>query len=134
MSIVSILLVTAGALALVAFAYVTGTESLLSALTRITWWQFVLGCAVYGAGVIADTLGWQYTLGRDRAPRFLSLMAAKCAGEAVNVVTALGSIGGEATKAGCYGETCLMKEPSLRWWSPRPPWSSRKPCSPLSGS
>jgi glycosyltransferase 2 family protein len=99
MSIVSILLVAAGAIALAAFTYVTGAESLLSALTRITWWQFVLVCAVHGAGVIADTLGWRYTFGRDRAPRFLSLLAAKCAGEAVNVVTALGSIGGEATKA-----------------------------------
>jgi glycosyltransferase 2 family protein len=103
MSIVSILLVAAGAIALAAFTYVTGAESLLSALTRITWWQFVLVCAVYGAGVIADTLGWRYTLGRDRVPRFLSLLAAKCAGEAVNVVTALGSIGGEATKAWMLG-------------------------------
>jgi uncharacterized membrane protein YbhN (UPF0104 family) len=71
MSIVSILLVAAGAIALAAFTYVTGAESLLSALTRITWWQFVLVCAVYGAGVIADTLGWRYTLGPDRVPRFL---------------------------------------------------------------
>jgi uncharacterized membrane protein YbhN (UPF0104 family) len=51
MSIVSILLVAAGAIALAAFTYVTGAESLLSALTRITWWQFVLVCTVYGAGV-----------------------------------------------------------------------------------
>jgi hypothetical protein len=59
MSTVSILLVAAGAIALAAFAYVTGAESLLSALARITWWQFALVCAVYSAGVIADTLGWR---------------------------------------------------------------------------
>ena len=95
----SVLLVAGVAGGLVVFAYLGGTESLVSALTRITWWQFLLVCAVYGVGVIADTLGWRYALGRDQSPRFLRLLAAKCAGEAVNVLTALGSVGGEATKA-----------------------------------
>jgi uncharacterized membrane protein YbhN (UPF0104 family) len=99
MRAVSILLVTGGTVGLVAFAYLGGADSLVSALSRITWWQFTLVCAVYGLGVIADTFGWRYALGRDQSPRFLRLLAAKCAGEAVNVVTALGSVGGEATKA-----------------------------------
>lgn len=99
MSITSILLIAGGAVGLAAFAYVNGAESLFSALSRITWWQFVLVCGVYGAGVVADTLGWRCTLGHDRSPRFLALLGAKCAGEAINVVTALGSVGGEATKA-----------------------------------
>ena len=95
----SVLLVAGGAVGLAAFAYLGGAGSLVSALTRITWWQFALVCAVYGVSVIADTLGWRYALGRGQSPRFLRLLAAKCAGEAVNVVTALGSVGGEATKA-----------------------------------
>jgi hypothetical protein len=85
-------------LGLVVFAYLSGAESLVSTLTRIMWWQFGLVCAVYGVGVIADTFGWRYALGRGQSPRFLRLLAAKC-GEAVNVVTALGSVGGEAIKA-----------------------------------
>jgi glycosyltransferase 2 family protein len=95
----SVLLVAGGAIGLVAVAYLAGAESLVSALARITGWQFALVCAVYGAGVIADTLGWRYTLGRAQSPGFPRLLAAKCAGEAVNVLTALGSVGGEATKA-----------------------------------
>jgi hypothetical protein len=94
-----VLLVGAGAVGLVVAAHLGGTESLVSALSRVTWWQFGLVCAVYGVSVIADTLGWRYALGRDQSPRFLRLLAVKCAGEAVNVVTALGSVGGEATKA-----------------------------------
>jgi membrane protein DedA with SNARE-associated domain len=79
----SVLLVAGGVGGLIVFAYLGGAESLASALTRITWWQFLLVCAVYGVGVIADTLGWRYALGRDQTPRFLRLLAAKCAGEAV---------------------------------------------------
>ena len=94
-----VVLAAAGTLGLVVFAYLSGAESLVSTLTRIMWWQFGLVCAVYGVGVIADTFGWRYALGRGQSPRFLRLLAAKCAGEAVNVVTALGSVGGEATKA-----------------------------------
>ena len=45
-----------------------------------------------------DTLGWRYTLVGARPP-FLRLLAARCAGQAVNVVTALGGLGGEAIKA-----------------------------------
>ena len=53
----SVLLVAGVAGGLVVFASLGGTESLVSALTRVTWWQFLLVCAVYGVGVIADTRG-----------------------------------------------------------------------------
>jgi hypothetical protein len=45
-----------------------------------------------------DTLGWRYTIVADRPP-FLRLLAARCAGQAINVSTALGGVGGEAVKA-----------------------------------
>jgi uncharacterized protein (TIRG00374 family) len=93
----SILLV-AGIVALVALVHHFGTGSITSALASVTWWQFVVICAVHGVSVVADTLGWRYTFGAHR-PAFHRLLAAKCAGEAVNVLTALGSVGGEATKA-----------------------------------
>jgi uncharacterized membrane protein YbhN (UPF0104 family) len=75
-----------------------GLDSLTAALTRIAWWQFVLVCLVYGASMVLDTLGWRCTLAADHPP-FLKLLAARCAGQAVNVITALGGVGGEAIKA-----------------------------------
>jgi glycosyltransferase 2 family protein len=48
--------------------------------------------------MIVDTLGWRFAFARDRAP-FGRLLGARLAGEALNVVTAVGSVGGEAAKA-----------------------------------
>ena len=45
-----------------------------------------------------DTLGWRFAFPRDPAP-FHRLYGARLAGEALNLVTALGSVGGEAVKA-----------------------------------
>jgi uncharacterized membrane protein YbhN (UPF0104 family) len=87
-----------GLLALVLLIRHFGLESLTAALTRIAWWQFVLVCLVHGLSMVLDTLGWRYTLLADHPP-FLKLLAARCAGQAVNVVTALGGVGGEAIKA-----------------------------------
>lgn len=92
------ILLAGGALGLLALVSHLGAGSIAAALTRITWWQFVLICLVYGVNAVVDTLAWQCTLVRDRAP-FPRLLAARCAGEAVNVLTALASVGGEAIKA-----------------------------------
>jgi uncharacterized membrane protein YbhN (UPF0104 family) len=88
----------AGLLALVLLIRHFGLESLTAALTRIAWWQFVLVCLIYGVSMVLDTLGWRSTLVADRPP-FVRLLAARCAGQAVNVITALGGLGGEAIKA-----------------------------------
>jgi uncharacterized protein (TIRG00374 family) len=44
-----------------------------------------------------DTLGWRYAFAYDRVP-FLRLVAARVAGEAVNVMTAVAPVGGDAIK------------------------------------
>ncbi len=44
-----------------------------------------------------DTLGWRFAFPRDPAP-FRRLLGARLAGEALNLVTAVGSVGGEAVK------------------------------------
>jgi hypothetical protein len=75
-----------------------GAGSIASALTRIAWWQFGLLCAIHGIGVIIDALGWRYAFARDRVP-FYKLLAARCAGDAVNVLSAAASVGGEPVKA-----------------------------------
>jgi uncharacterized membrane protein YbhN (UPF0104 family) len=98
MRVLRIALLAGGALALVLLIRHFGLESITSALTRIAWWQFVLICLVYGVSMVLDTLGWRYTFVASR-PAFPKLLAARCAGQAVNVVTALGGVGGEAIKA-----------------------------------
>lgn len=96
--ILRILPLAAGVLALVLLIRHFGLDSVASALTRITWWQFVLICLVYAASLVLDTLGWRFTFVVDQPP-FFKLLAARCAGQAVNVATALGGLGGEAIKA-----------------------------------
>ena len=74
-----------------------GAGALVSALTRLSWWQLVLVCLPYGLIMAVDTLGWRYAFEGKPAP-YPRLLAARTAGEALNIVTALGSVGGEAVK------------------------------------
>jgi len=78
--------------------YLIGGGPILDTLGQLTWWQFVIVCLPYALGMVADTLGWRFAFARDRAP-FLRLFGARLAGEALNVTTAVGSVGGEAVKA-----------------------------------
>jgi uncharacterized protein (TIRG00374 family) len=75
-----------------------GPESLEAAFAQLRWWQFLLVCVPYGLIMVVDTLGWRYAFRRDRAP-FHRLLGARMAGDALNVATALASVGGEAMKA-----------------------------------
>ena len=87
-----------GVLALVLLVRHFGLDSIASGLARIAWWQFALVCLVYGISMVLDTFGWRYTLVGDR-PSFAKLLAARSAGQAVNLITAVGGVGGEAIKA-----------------------------------
>lgn len=78
--------------------YRVGAEPILETLSRLTWWQFGLVCVPYAVIMAADTLGWRFAFARDRAP-FWRLYGARLAGEALNLVTAVGAVGGEAAKA-----------------------------------
>jgi uncharacterized protein (TIRG00374 family) len=78
--------------------YRVGAAPIVETLGRLAWWQFALVCLPYALISAVDTLGWRFAFARDRAP-FHRLLGARLAGEAVNVVTAVGSIGGEAVKA-----------------------------------
>ena len=98
MRVLRILLLAGGVLALILLVRHVGLESIASALTRIAWWQFGLICLIHGVTMVLDTLGWRYTLVGARPP-FFRLFLARSAGQAVNVVTAVGGVGGEAIKA-----------------------------------
>lgn len=91
------LFLVVGVLVLVVLVYRIGSDPIVEALRRLTWWQFVLVCVPYALMMAVDTLGWRYAFARDSAP-FARLYAARVVGEAVNIVTALGQVGGEAVK------------------------------------
>jgi len=74
-----------------------GLDSVLTVLGRLSCWQLVLVCIPYGLIMAVDTLGWRYAF-MNSAPPYSRMLAARTAGEAVNIVTALGSVGGEAVK------------------------------------
>jgi glycosyltransferase 2 family protein len=98
MRILKTVLLAVGAVVLGVLVYRVGTAPILETLHRLTWWQFVLICLPYAAIMAVDTLGWRFAFARDRAP-FRRLYGARVVGEALNIVTALGSVGGEAAKA-----------------------------------
>jgi glycosyltransferase 2 family protein len=87
-----------GLAAIAFFVYRIGTQPIAEALSRLAWWQLVLVCLPYAVISAVDTLGWRFAFARN-APPFAHLLGARLAGEALNVVTAVGSVGGEAAKA-----------------------------------
>lgn len=98
MSRVRIALTIGGAALLAWLVWRFGPSAIADALTRITWWQLALIALAHGAALTLDTLGWRYAFPRNRVP-FGTLLSARTAGEAVNLVSALASVGGEAVKA-----------------------------------
>ena len=93
----SVLLVL-GAVLVVVLLYHVGTRPILETIRRLTWWQVVLVCLPYAGISAIDTLGWRYAFPRQQPP-FHRLYGARMVGEALNIVTAVGSVGGEAAKA-----------------------------------
>lgn len=109
-----IVLLVTGALVLVSLVYRVGAAPVLETLRHLAWWQFALICLPYALITAVDTLGWRYAFARDRAP-FARLLGARLAGEALNVVTAVGAVGGEAVKAWLVSRDVSYEEsvPSL---------------------
>lgn len=98
MRIVKLVLLVLGVAALAVSVHRIGWAPVVEALERLTWWQLVLVCLPYAVITAVDTLGWRFAFPRDPAP-FRRLFGARLAGEALNLVTAVGSVGGEAVKA-----------------------------------
>lgn len=91
------LLLVLGVAVMVALVYRIGSEPIVEALRRLAWWEFLLLCVPYALMMAVDTLGWRYAFVRDAVP-LPRLYAARVVGEAVNIATALGQVGGEAVK------------------------------------
>ncbi|MGH7398019.1 MAG: lysylphosphatidylglycerol synthase transmembrane domain-containing protein [Candidatus Rokuibacteriota bacterium] len=95
---VKAVLLVVGIVVIAVSVYRIGPGPILAALARLAWWQLIVICLPYAAIMAVDTLGWRFAFLRDPAP-FHRLYGARLAGEALNLVTALGSVGGEAVKA-----------------------------------
>ena len=74
-----------------------GFAPVVASFTELSW-RLAIVCVPYALVMAVDTLGFRYAFARDNVP-FLSLFGARLAGEALNVVTPLASVGGEAMKA-----------------------------------
>jgi glycosyltransferase 2 family protein len=109
MRILKTVLLVVGIALLGVLVHRVGTVAILETLGRLTWWQFVIICLPYAAIMAVDTLGWRFAFARDRAP-FRRLYRARVIGEALNIVTALGSVGGEAAKAWLVREDVSYEE------------------------
>jgi uncharacterized protein (TIRG00374 family) len=98
MRTVKTVLLVLGAVLLAALVYLIGTRPILETLGRLSWWQFVVICLPYVAITAFDTLGWKFAFARNRSSFWL-LCGARVVGEALNIVTAVAAVGGEAAKA-----------------------------------
>ena len=78
------LFLVGGGIALLVLVWHLGADSIASALTHVTWWQFVLVCLLQGLNVVIDAFAWRYALTGVGAP-FHRLVAARLAGDAVSV-------------------------------------------------
>jgi uncharacterized protein (TIRG00374 family) len=109
MRILKTILLVLGVIVLGVLVYRVGTGPILETLARLTWWQFALICLPYAAIMAVDTLGWRFAFARDRAP-FRRLYGARVVGEALNIVTAFGGVGGEAAKAWLVRDAVAYEE------------------------
>jgi len=87
----------AGLAIIVVLVVRVGSEEALVSAARALGWRSLLVCLPFAAIMAVDTLGWRYAFSYDRVP-FLRLIAARVAGEAVNVMTAVAPVGGDAIK------------------------------------
>ena len=69
----------------------------MATLARLTWWQLVVVCLPFAVIMAVDTLGWRFAY--PRLHTLPSSVRGTSRRQAVNLVTAFGSVGGKAVKA-----------------------------------
>ena len=87
----------AGLVIMVVLVVRVGTDEALGAAARALGWRSLVVCLPFAVIMAVDTLGWRYAFAYDRVP-FLRLTAARMAGEALNVMTGVAPVGGDAVK------------------------------------
>jgi uncharacterized protein (TIRG00374 family) len=88
-----------GGAALFAFLiWQIGLRAILASFGELGWRLLIVLVFPFSIITAFDTLGWRFAFRRDRVS-FWTLARARTAGEAVNITTPTGSVGGEAVKA-----------------------------------
>jgi len=103
------LAVALGTAIFVVLVGVVGTDEALAATARALGWRSLLVCLPFALIMGVDTLGWRFAFADDRVP-FFRLVGARMAGEAVNVMTAVVPIGGDAVKVWLLGAHVPYRE------------------------
>ena len=104
----SVLLVLGMVLCL-ALLWRIGPTVVLSTIGLLAWRLPLLLCFPAALMVVCDTLGWRFAFHDDRVP-FSRLVAARLAGEAINLTTPTASVGGEPVKAWLLREHVPLSE------------------------
>lgn len=73
-------------------------RTIVASIRHLSWRLGIIVCFPAGFVTLLDTLGWRFAFLDDRVP-FRSLVAARLAGEAFNLTTPTGALGGELVKA-----------------------------------
>lgn len=91
------LMVVAGLGLIVYLVAQVGVAAIAGAFSTLSWRLGLVLLFPTCVAVVLDTLGWRFAF--LRPPRLPSLLGARMAGEAVNLVTPTASVGGEPLKA-----------------------------------
>jgi glycosyltransferase 2 family protein len=84
--------------ALVVLVVQNDPRAILESIRRLSWRIAVVVTTPAVLVAVFDTLGWRYAFVEDRVP-FSWLLPARAAGEAFNLATPTGAVGGEIVKA-----------------------------------
>lgn len=98
MRMTRVVLLTLGTILSIVLVWRIGLAAVVSAFSAVSWRLPLLLCFPACLMIACDTLGWRFAFRRDRVP-FGALLSARLAGEAFNITTPTGSVGGEAVKA-----------------------------------
>jgi putative membrane protein len=92
------LLLILGVLLLAVLVARNDPAAILASIAQLSWRLALVLCFPVTLVMVLDTLGWRFAFLRDRVP-FGTLLSARLAGEAFNLVTPTAALGGEAVKA-----------------------------------
>lgn len=96
---IRLLLLGLGVLLFIGIIYKIGPSVILQDIAKLKW-GFLLVVILYTLIYLFDTLGWRFAFIRDYAQMgFKDLFLIRLAGESINYVVPLGSVGGEPLKA-----------------------------------
>ena len=98
MKLLRVALLVVGVAFLVALVATHDPEAIFAQISQLSWRLAVIAVFPFAVITAFDTLGWHFAFLRTRVP-FRILLAVRLAGEAFNLTTPTGSIGGEVVKA-----------------------------------